>query len=83
MNNIKKTFLINLKRRPDRLKQFYDLFPYKKEYVNLIEAVDGKLLDPTDKRVVDYVKKYFNIRKSEPYKGAVIVLLVMKKYGEK
>lgn len=71
MNNIKKTFLINLKRRPDRLKHFYDLFPYKKEYVSLIEAVDGKLLESTNSRVVDYVNKYYNIRKSEPYKGAV------------
>jgi GR25 family glycosyltransferase involved in LPS biosynthesis len=71
MNNIKRTFLINLKRRPDRLKQFYNLYPYKKEYVDLIEAVDGKLLNADDPRVVDYVNKYYNIRKSEPYKGAV------------
>ena len=44
MNNIKKAYVLNLKRRPDRLIKFYDSYPYKKDFIEVVEAIDGKLL---------------------------------------
>lgn len=37
-----KKFVINLKRRPDRLEQFFKRCPYKQESVEVIYAFDGK-----------------------------------------
>ena len=71
MNNIKKAYVLNLKRRPDRLIKFFDSYPYKKDFIEVVEAIDGKLLDRNDDKVLEYVKKYFEIRKNEPLVGAV------------
>jgi GR25 family glycosyltransferase involved in LPS biosynthesis len=35
-------YLINLKRRPDRLENFYKRYNFPKEKINLINAFDGK-----------------------------------------
>jgi GR25 family glycosyltransferase involved in LPS biosynthesis len=37
-----KQYLINLKRRPDRLQQFYDNYPFEKTSVEVIYGFDGK-----------------------------------------
>ena len=71
MKNIKKTYVVNLEKRPQRLEDFYKKYPYRKDNVTEFKAVDGSKLDQNDEKVIKYVKKYYNIRKNQPYKGAL------------
>ena len=45
MDGIKKTYLINLKRRPSRLINFYKKYPYKINTITKVVGIDGKVLD--------------------------------------
>jgi glycosyl transferase family 25 len=38
----KKIYVINLKRRPDRLQKFYDVVPFPQESINVVYGFDGK-----------------------------------------
>jgi len=60
MKNIKKSYVINLERRPDKLIEFFDRYPYKKENVEIFKAVDGSKITLTDeikKILINYIKK--------------------------
>lgn len=37
-----KNYVINLKRRPDRLQEFFDRIPFFKQSISVFEAIDGK-----------------------------------------
>ena len=45
-----KTFVINLKRRPDRLETFYKNCPIPKESIEVVHGFDGKFPDKENKK---------------------------------
>ena len=45
-----KTFVINLKRRPDRLEKFYKNCPIPKESIEVIHGFDGKFPEKENKK---------------------------------
>ena len=47
-NNFKKSFVINLDRRPDRYKDFCNSLPFDYNIVERFSATDGKLLKRND-----------------------------------
>jgi GR25 family glycosyltransferase involved in LPS biosynthesis len=57
-----KRFVINLKRRPDRLEQFFTRCPYPRECINVIEAFDGKFQENESKKEKKYIPKFSNNR---------------------
>lgn len=54
-NNIKKIFVINLDRRPDRLETFYKNIPFDASLVERISAIDGNSLR------LNYPKRLFKL----------------------
>jgi GR25 family glycosyltransferase involved in LPS biosynthesis len=55
MNSVKQ-YVINLKRRPDRLNNFYNSYPFDKNNVEVVYGFDGKNYDNED----ESEKKIFN-----------------------
>ena len=53
-----KRFVINLKRRPDRLEQFYKRCPYPKESIEVVYAFDGKNPQEESKKERKLVTKF-------------------------
>jgi GR25 family glycosyltransferase involved in LPS biosynthesis len=47
-----KQYVINLKRRPDRLQYFYDHFPFEKTNVEVVYGFDGKYFEKENEREV-------------------------------
>jgi GR25 family glycosyltransferase involved in LPS biosynthesis len=55
-----KQYVINLKRRTDRLQYFYDNYPFDKNNVEVVYGFDGKNLDQEDKDEVNIFNKLSN-----------------------
>ena len=53
-----KRFVINLKRRPDRLEQFFKRCPYPRESIEVVYAFDGKNPDQESKKERKLVTKF-------------------------
>lgn len=53
-----RRFVINLKRRPERLEQFFKRCPYPKESIEVIEAFDGKFPEKESKPERKMVQKF-------------------------
>jgi GR25 family glycosyltransferase involved in LPS biosynthesis/glycosyltransferase involved in cell wall biosynthesis len=72
MKNVKKTYLINLEKRPDKLNEFIKSYPYDKENIDIFKAIDGsklKINTPYLKNfITNYIKKNPK-QKNGPNKG--------------
>jgi glycosyl transferase family 25 len=55
-----KRFVINLKRRPDRLEQFFKRCPYPMESFEIIEAFDGKFPEQESKKERKLLSKFYD-----------------------
>jgi glycosyl transferase family 25 len=55
-----RKFVINLKRRPDRLEQFFKRCPYAREDIEVIDAFDGKSPSSESKKEQKYIIKFSN-----------------------
>lgn len=53
-----KKFVINLKRRPDRLEKFFTRCPYPKDSIEVIQAFDGKSINDETKKERKLVHKF-------------------------
>jgi len=53
-----KRYLINLKRRPDRLNSFFERCPYPKETIEIVEAFDGKFPEMQLESEKELLKKF-------------------------
>jgi len=53
-----KRFVINLKRRPDRLEQFYKRCPYPRESIEVVYAFDGKKPEGESKKERKLIPKF-------------------------
>lgn len=53
-----KRFVINLKRRPDRLEQFFKRCPYPRESIEVVYAFDGKNSNNESKKEKKLVTKF-------------------------
>ena len=54
-----KRFVINLKRRPDRLNQFFKRCPYPQESFEIVEAFDGKFPENESKKERKMLEKFY------------------------
>lgn len=52
-----KQYVINLKRRPDRLQYFYDNYPFDKNNVEVVYGFDGKNVEQENKDEVNIFNK--------------------------
>jgi GR25 family glycosyltransferase involved in LPS biosynthesis len=55
-----KQYVINLKRRPDRLQYFYDNYPFDKNNVEVVYGFDGKNVEQENNYEVDIFNKLSN-----------------------
>jgi glycosyl transferase family 25 len=53
-----KRFVINLKRRPDRLEQFFKRCPYPRESFEIVQAFDGRSPDLESKKERNLLQKF-------------------------
>lgn len=72
---MKEAYVINLKRRPDRLDFFTtNIIPLISTVnVNIVEAIDGRLLDLTDKKLILSVNEwnFKNLKKEQKLRGVI------------
>jgi GR25 family glycosyltransferase involved in LPS biosynthesis len=59
MNSVKQ-YVINLKRRPDRLNNFYNSYPFDKNNVEVVYGFDGKNYDNEDESEKQLYNKLSN-----------------------
>jgi glycosyl transferase family 25 len=55
-----KRFVINLKRRPDRLSSFFKKCPYPQESFEIVEAFDGKSPENESKKEKKMLPKFYD-----------------------
>ncbi len=48
MDGIDRIWVISLERRPERLRGFFERFPYPRGRCSVFEAIDGRTLDPAE-----------------------------------
>ena len=63
MKNIDKIYVINLKRRPDRLELFKKKLPFDPNLVETFEGIDGSTLQVTDDIISLFKHNYFNFKR--------------------
>jgi glycosyl transferase family 25 len=74
-----KRFVINLKRRPDRLEQFFQRCPYPRETLEVIEAFDGKFPLNESKKERKLLKKFPSCRQPGAVGCSISHLRIWKK----
>ena len=57
-----KHFVINLKRRPDRLENFFKKYPYPKESIEVVYGFDGKNQSLENKKEKKFYARFPNYR---------------------
>ena len=70
MKNIKKSYLINLEKRPDKLKEFFDNYPYKKNNITVFKAIDGNKI-VLNEEIIQFIINYINKNSSNNNKGPI------------
>ena len=63
METISKTYVINLKSRPEKLQNFRRQYPYDMKHVTIFEGIDGKTLDITQPNVSRHIRAMVGFEK--------------------